>query len=343
MRFMNKKKANYLFMILMIAVTLLIMFSSENLKDLPQLLLKTNTVYLLVAVSMMLWDWLFDGMILNIITRTVHGNVSYFKSLKIAIIGQYYSAITPFSTGGQPVQVYLMNKDSISVAKGSLILFNKFIIYQIAVTLYSLVMFILKFSFILNEAKGAVPFVIIGFIMNLGVLIGIIFLFYKEEWIKPIVLHVLKFLNKVGVIKDIDKYIGKLDQSMLEYIQSVKKIKENKKSSIFLLILTLTQLTFYFSITYFVYLALGLSGETYIDIIAVQSLVYMAASYIPTPGTAGASEGGYYLLFKPLFTKNLIMYALLLWRTISYYLRVLVTGSVTLADYINRKRRKVVA
>ena len=343
MRFMNKKKANYLFMILMAATTLLIIFSSENLKDLPQLLLKTNTAYLLIAVSMMLWDWLFDGMILNIITRTVYGNVSYFKSLKIAIIGQYYSAITPFSTGGQPVQVYLMNKDSISVAKGSLILFNKFIIYQIAVTLYSLVMFILKFSFIFNEAKRAVPFVIIGFALNLGVLVGIILLFYKEEWVKPIVLHVLKFLNKAGIIKDIDKYVVKLDQSMLEYTQSVEKIKENKKSSIFLLILTFAQLTFYFSITYFVYLALGLSGEAFIDIIAVQSLVYMAASYIPTPGTTGASEGGYYLLFKPLFTKNLIMYALLLWRTISYYLRVLVTGSVTLVDYINRKRGKAVA
>lgn len=340
---MNKKKANYLFIILMIVVTLAIMFSSENLKDLPQLLLKTNIVYLLLATSMMLGDWLFDGLILNLITRTVHGNISYFKSLKIAIIGQYYSAITPFSTGGQPVQVYLMSKDSISVTKGSLILFNKFIIYQIAVTLYSLVMFILKLSFILNDAKGAVPFVIIGFVMNLGVLAGIVLLFYKEEWIKPIVLYVLKFLNKVGIIKDMDKYVGKLDQSMLEYTQSVEKIKENKKSSLLLLILTIVQLTFYFSITYFVYLALGLSGETFIDIIAVQSLVYMAASYIPTPGTAGASEGGYYLLFKPLFTKNLIMYALLLWRTISYYLRVLVTGFVTLVDYIKRKRRKVIA
>lgn len=340
---MNKKKANYLFIILMIVATLAIMFSSENLKDLPQLLLKTNIVYLLLATSMMLGDWLFDGLILNLITRTVHGNISYFKSLKIAIIGQYYSAITPFSTGGQPVQVYLMSKDSISVTKGSLILFNKFIIYQIAVTLYSLVMFILKLSFILNDAKGAVPFVIIGFVMNLGVLAGIVLLFYKEEWIKPIVLYVLKFLNKVGIIKDMDKYVGKLDQSMLEYTQSVEKIKENKKSSLLLLILTIVQLTFYFSITYFVYLALGLSGETFIDIIAVQSLVYMAASYIPTPGTAGASEGGYYLLFKPLFTKNLIMYALLLWRTISYYLRVLVTGFVTLVDYIKRKRRKVIA
>ena len=80
-------------------------------------------------------------------------------------------------------------------------------------------------------------------------------------------------------------------------------------------------------------------GANFIDIIAIQSLVHMAASYIPTPGTAGASEGGYYLLFKPLFTKNLIVYAVLLWRAISYYFRIIFTGLVTLIDYVIRKKK----
>ena len=144
-------------------------------------------------------------------------------------------------------------------------------------------------------------------------------------------------------MKDIDKYVNRLDTAMEEYMQSVQKIKENRKNAVLLLILNIIELTFYFSITYFVYLALGLSEATFIDIIAIQSLVYMAASYIPTPGTAGASEGGYYLLFKPLFSPGLIVYALLLWRAISYYFRIIFTGIVTLVDYIVRKRKKVAA
>lgn len=338
---MENRKINYTFIAIIIGITLIIILTSEGLKDLPELLINTNTTYLIIALFMMLGDWIFDGIILNIITRRVHGDVKFLKSLKIAIIGQYYSAITPFSTGGQPVQVYLMSKEDISVPKGSLILFNKFIIYQMAVTFYSLIMFMLKLNFIFNNAKTAVPFVIIGFILNLLVLTGIILLFYKPEWIKPIVLYVYKFLNKIGIMKDTQKYIDRLDKSMAEYMQSVEKIKEDKKTTMELLILTFLQLTFYFSITYFIYLALGLTEADFIDIIAIQSLVYMSASYIPTPGTAGASEGGYYLLFKPLFTSNLIIYALLLWRTISYYFRILVTGIVTLIDYIIRKKKKI--
>ncbi|SHH95676.1 lysylphosphatidylglycerol synthase transmembrane domain-containing protein [Sporanaerobacter acetigenes] len=340
---MDKKKINYLLGILITGVTLVIILTSENLKDLPGLISNTNMIYLVLALSMMLGDWIFDGLILNIITKTVHGKVRYLKSLKIAIIGQYYSAITPFSTGGQPVQVYLMSKEDISVPKGSLILFNKFIIYQMAVTFYSLVMFMLKLSFIFSKAKAALPFVIVGFVLNLLVLVGIILLFYRPEWIKPIVLYVYKFLNKMKIMKDIDKYVNRLDTAMEEYMQSVQKIKENRKNAVLLLILNIIELTFYFSITYFVYLALGLSEATFIDIIAIQSLVYMAASYIPTPGTAGASEGGYYLLFKPLFSPGLIVYALLLWRAISYYFRIIFTGIVTLVDYIVRKRKKVAA
>ena len=338
---MEDRKINYAFIAIIIGITLIIILTSEGLKDLPELLINTNTTYLIIALFMMLGDWIFDGIILNIITRRVHGDVKFLKSLKIAIIGQYYSAITPFFTGGQPVQVYLMSKEDISVPKGSLILFNKFIIYQMAVTFYSLIMFMLKLNFIFNNAKTAVPFVIIGFILNLLVLTGIVLLFYKPEWIKPIVLYVYKFLNKIGIMKDTQKYIDRLDKSMAEYMQSVEKIKEDKKTTMELLILTFIQLTFYFSITYFIYLALGLTEADFIDIIAIQSLVYMSASYIPTPGTAGASEGGYYLLFKPLFTSNLIIYALLLWRTISYYFRILVTGIVTLIDYIIRKKKKI--
>lgn len=336
---MNMKKASRIFLFSIILITFIIVVKGYG--DIRQLINKTDIRYLGMAVLMMVIDWLFDGLILNSITKTVHGSMEYIKSLKIAIIGQYYSAITPFSTGGQPVQVYLMNKDDISVAKGSTILFNKFIIYQMAVTFYSLIMFVFKIGFILNDAKAAVPFIVIGFILNLGILIGIILLFYKPQWIKPIIVYCYRGLYKIKIIKDLDGYIEKLDSTMEEYEQSISKIKENKLNSLKIFLFTLIQLTCYFSITYFVYLSLGLEGSSILDIIAIQSLVYMAASYIPTPGTAGASEGGYYLLFKPLFTKNFIGYALLLWRGISYYFRLIITGIVVLIDNIIRNRKAV--
>lgn len=76
------------------------------------------------------------------------------------------------------------------------------------------------------------------------------------------------------------------------------------------------------------------------DIIALQSLHYMAVSFMPTPGTAGAAEGGFYMIFNAIFSKDIMNFALLIWRFIDYYLRLIISGIITLIDFISRKFKK---
>ncbi|MCG8513134.1 MAG: flippase-like domain-containing protein [Halanaerobiales bacterium] len=83
--------------------------------------------------------------------------------------------------------------------------------------------------------------------------------------------------------------------------------------------------TFYFGVTYCVYRALGLNKSSFWEIVAMQSLLYMAVSFLPVPGTAGVAEGGFYLLFKVIFS-NQVIYATLLWRLLVYYLGLLLGG-----------------
>ena len=57
----------------------------------------------------------------------------------------------------------------------------------------------------------------------------------------------------------------------------------------------------------------------------------MAVSFIPTPGTAGASEVGFILLLGHLFPHNIISTALLLWRGISFYFSLIFSGIFSFA------------
>jgi hypothetical protein len=70
-----------------------------------------------------------------------------------------------------------------------------------------------------------------------------------------------------------------------------------------------------------------------VRIIALQSLLYMAVSIIPTPGNAGASEGGFMMIFHVLYTGATLMPAMLVWRLITYYANLLVGGAITLYDH----------
>ncbi|MDD4088549.1 MAG: lysylphosphatidylglycerol synthase domain-containing protein, partial [Tissierellia bacterium] len=79
------------------------------------------------------------------------------------------------------------------------------------------------------------------------------------------------------------------------------------------------------------YKSFNLNESNIIDIICLQSFLYMAVSFIPTPGTAGASEIGFVLLLGHLFPSNIISTALLLWRGISFYFSLVFSGLFSFA------------
>ncbi len=338
---MDKKKLNYILVVFLIIITILIMICSDGLKDLPYLLTNTNIKYVYLGILCMVGYWLMDSIIIAAITKTVHEEMSFLKSIKITMIGQYYSAITPFSTGGQPAQVYFMVNDSIPIGQATLILINKFVIYQIVITIYSFFMFFLKLSFIYVNIRTALFFIIVGIFLNVLLLIGITFLFFNPKMLRKIIFATFNFIDrKIKTIKDKGKYNEKIEHYLEEYTESINKVRENKKMSLFISIITIIQLTFYFSITYFVYRALGFNKASYFDILSIQSLLHMAVSVIPIPGTIGASEGGFYLLFKTFFNVKVVAYAMLLWRGLSYYLRLIVCGIVTLINHLLLRKKK---
>jgi len=255
------------------------------------------------------------------------------------MIGQYYSAITPFSTGGQPVQIYSLVNEGVPIGTASSLLVNRFLIYQLVVTFYALFMFIIRFNLLYAEVRLALPFVVMGCLINVIILVMIFGFLLNEKFIRNILEKSIKILYRFKIVKDIKKSEEKINNTLLDYKISIEELKKDKKTTLQLILVSIIQLTIGFSITFFVYLALGFEKGHFIDIIAIQSLHYMAVSFMPTPGTAGAAEGGFYMLFKVIFPKKILSFALILWRFIDYYLRVLVTGLVTLIDFICRKRK----
>ncbi|RKD29530.1 lysylphosphatidylglycerol synthase transmembrane domain-containing protein [Thermohalobacter berrensis] len=337
---MKKQTFNYVLIICLIILTTWIMIRSNELSEIPKLMGQTNKFFLLLGILSMFGFWISDALIINTTTKALNIRNNLLNSLRLTMIGQYYSAITPFSTGGQPAQSYSMVNNSIPIGKATSVMVNKLLIRQISITLYSITMFTLKVSFIYGKIKNVFLFILFGIILNFIGLVIIVFLFLNSTVIKRIIFTVLNLCRKIKIIKNVSKYEVKLNRYLNEYKENIEKIRENKLMSIKIGIITIIQLTFYFSITYFVYRALGFNSASLIDIISIQSLLYMAVSFIPTPGNVGVSEGGFYILFGSFFTKNVLLYAIILWRIIIYYFNLLVSGTVTLIDFLVQSKKK---
>ena len=119
----------------------------------------------------MILYWICDAYIIHKMKRMLNIKGRFASSFKLAMIGQYYGAITPFATGGQPAQIYSLANDGVQVGTASSLMITKFIIYQVVVTVYSIFMFLIKIRFILVEAKLALPFIITGCLLNIFALL----------------------------------------------------------------------------------------------------------------------------------------------------------------------------
>ncbi len=262
-----------------------------------------------------------------------HGSlqrVSWLSVFRAAAVGQYFNLVTPFSSGGQPMQLHAMVEEGIPLKRGTAVLVNKFLFFQIGVTLYSFVLIAFNLLFLHSALPLTSRLVYFGVAVNCCSLFMILMFIYRPAVLKGISSATLHGLNKLRIIRRCLYWVNWMNAKIDDYTEHIRDMMAMKQLAVPVAALTLVQLTAYFSIGWFVYKALGLSGSSYLSIITLQALLFVSVAFIPTPGSAGASEYGFYLLFSAIFTQNSIAGGVLLWRGISYYLNMCVTGLITL-------------
>jgi len=111
----KKKSLTLLYIALNILIILLIGIFDPYISDIGQLLNRINYLWLLGGIGAMALYWVMDAWILQYAVAGIYRRESLAKAFKVALIGQYYNAVTPFASGGQPFQIYYMKKYGIPV------------------------------------------------------------------------------------------------------------------------------------------------------------------------------------------------------------------------------------
>ncbi|WP_313346731.1 lysylphosphatidylglycerol synthase transmembrane domain-containing protein [Sedimentibacter sp.] len=330
-----KKSFGFIFIVLSAIVTLFILFKNDDLFNLLKVINKININYIIIAVLNIFIFWFLEAdMIYELIIKfTDHKKnlETFWLSVKVTMIGQYYSNITPMATGGQPAQLYILKDDNISLSNGTAILISKFLLFQIGVTVYTFCLAVYKIKLLTNYHSGASAFIVTGLTLNMVMLSAILLIAFNQQVLLKICDAVFDLLYRVHLIKDVKKVMDKTENFILEYKESIGKLKDNHWFTIKMFAITVIQLTVFFSTTFFVYKSFNLNKSNILDIICLQSFLYIAVSFIPTPGTAGASEVGFILLLGHLFPSNILSTTLLLWRGISYYFSLIFSGIFSFA------------
>ena len=93
------------FIILLVTILVMYLVLKDNFKSIINLLIKADFKYILIAFILFLLSIFFQAYVLY----KIIGNKKKYslkEAMKLTTIIQFFNGITPFSTGGQPVEVY---------------------------------------------------------------------------------------------------------------------------------------------------------------------------------------------------------------------------------------------
>lgn len=312
-------------LIIIIFVGLLIyMITVDGIENIINVLNSVDYRWVLAGIGCLLIHWICETITLHIPIKKMYPDQSFKNSIRVSMIGQLFNNITPFASGGQPMQAYELTKTGKRVSDSLSAMAIKFIITQTALVITTLIVVAFEFNFFKTLMQDYIWVAIVGFAVNIVAIILVILAGINKRFITIFTNPIIKLLGKIHILKNPDKTMEKLDKSIDNFGEQFKFMKSEKKMVILMFITAVIQSLAYYSITYMVYRAFGNYGITFWQIIPTQAFLLLIMTFIPTPGSGLGAEGGFYLLFNSIFKEGTINMSILFWRMYTFYLPILV-------------------
>lgn len=320
-------------LVLTIGVLLYCLVTTNGVGTLWYLINRLVPQWVFLAVFGVVATWLLEGFVLHLLCLHLYPEWSYGRSFAVGLIGLLYSALTPFSTGGQPMQIYSMHKMGMDTGKAGSIIAVKTITYQIVMVLYSLVAVAAKLRFFQTNVSNFSFVTIIGLVSN-SVFIALVFLFMVSETMTDrMVTGAIRLLHRVKLVRHPKERYEKIHGQLAMFHDASRLMGNSTRLYLTAMGITVFQITLNSLIPYFIYRSFGMKSASVATMVSAQVFVQMVSAFVPLPGASGGAEGSFYIFFG-MFFRSAILSAILLWRFLTYYANIIFGA---LAAYIGGK------
>lgn len=331
---MKRRIFSFLFIAATLGLIVFIAFSNSDLTNAWEALFTLRIEWMLCAFLGWFFYMFFDMLGLHYFLRKQKYPISLWYATYVTLLGFYYCNITPGSSGGQPMQVYYLNKRKIPVPISTSALSIKFLALQIMLVIITTVLWIANKDFVNAQLPKVKWFIYIGYGLNFLSIPLILLVALHRHMVQAIILFVVRILTKLHLIKRPEERIVRIEAGMDMYHMSILRMMKYPKRIVGQLVFAGLSMLSLMSIPISVYHAFSLSGEHWYNLLTASFLLFVSASYTPLPGASGAQEGGFLIFFAGVFTQGTIGLALLVWRFFSYYLFLLVGALISIGGSI---------
>ena len=326
----------------LILLTFLAILRGQNVGELLDAMNHANPVYILCGILAVVAFLVGQGVIFRFMLHVLNQRTNFHKCIGYSFKGYFFSSVTPFQIGGPPAQILYMKKDNVPVPVASMLVL-------IVATVYKVVLIIVGFGLIIfgqgfmkqYYTTSTYVFMGVGLFLTCGFCWILYMFMFHPKFAKKAIFKFFRWMERVHLMKHKPGREEGIEMGMSRYTQTADFFRSHKGTIVVLFLLTALQRFCLFSVTYFVYRAMGLQGESVWKIVLLQSVVSLCVDMLPIPGGVGISEALFANLFSTIFTAATLMPGLALSRGISYYGQLLLcAGYLFISKYAFAGRRR---
>lgn len=305
---------------------------AETIKTLTST--KIRYEFFAIAVLLNILYWFLWGLRMKIMANSMdkHLNLGLWGSTRIVITNMFMASITPSMAGGEPVRIYLLNKEGMSfgaatgAALGERLLDAVFILCMVPFAF-----------FIFKDLPGAQQIPYISTALLIGVIVFVLFLgifiyaIAKPDKTKTFVIFINeKIISKFSKKKEgKNKAVKRICTEVDNFSKSIFMFTRERKALALGSVVTILFWSTGFIIPSFVLMGLGFP-PFFVESYFAQVLLLVIIMMPTTPGSAGVAEGSILLLYGVIIgstTNPLLGVFILLYRFISFHMNF-IAGAV---------------
>ena len=337
----QKNQLSYLFFILLAVLAFYAVFHDHDAGMILAALKHMRLPYLLFAAAAALVFTMMEGVMIWYLLRGLQGKAVFTDCIRYSFVGFLYSGITPSATGGQPMQLYHMNRDGNDLSASTVVLMTVALLYKLVLVLMGLAMLVFWFPVLEQNLKEYLHLFYLGMFLNTALVAVLLVVMLFPNFARSFLLAAERLLVRIGIFKKSSGRLDTIERFVQSYRNAVRFLIHSKKRVAVVTAATFLQRCLVFILPYIVYRGFGLKGAQAGTVLMIQMAIYLAVDMLPLPGAQGIKELMYRRVFWDIFTAEYIVPSMCVTRGVSFYFLLLFSMGVCVVHHVRFRLHKL--
>ena len=260
---MKKKKWGRIlsigFILLSMLIVVLIAFNNPELMNAWDVLFTLDKRWLLLCLLAMVGYVYAEGAGLCTFLRMEGYKVSLNTATHFSFAGIYYANVTPGSSGGQPMQIYLMSQRSIPAGVATSALTARYFFNQLTLVVMTLLLWLSNRVYVAEHLGNVIPLIILGCVVNSFCVPSILLVTFHRSWVEKIVQWGIRFLTKIHICKKPEQWQASAETTIEHFHGSLMDLVHHPMHLLAQLVISVVEMSCLMVVPLLVYHAMGLT------------------------------------------------------------------------------------